>query len=78
MVRHPKRGLPHRADGCSWLQTKALWEEFGPMSGKINDEGVTGDVSFMDALHDGGVPAYLVPISATFHLVAGESREMYV
>ena len=78
MYRHPTRGFQHRADGCSWLQTKALWEEFGPMSDKINAEGVTGDVSYHDKLTDAGIPAYLVPISCTYHLVASESRSLNV
>ncbi len=77
MFRHPTRGLQQRADGATWLMTKALWEEFGPMSNVINAEGVTGDVSFMDALQDGGAPAYLVPISLTYHQCRGESRAIY-
>ena len=76
MFRHPARGLQHRADGATWLMTKVLWEEFGPMRDTINEEGVTGDVDFLDRMGDAGVPAYLVPISATFHLVAGESRDI--
>jgi len=73
--RHPTRGKQMRPDGVTWLQTKALWDEFGPMSDVLNSEGVTGDVSYMDAMYDAGVPGWLVPRSASFHLVAGESRQ---
>ena len=48
--RHPSRGMQARPDGVTWLQTKALWEEFGPLSDEVNAEGVTGDVSYMDSI----------------------------
>ena len=74
--RHPARGLQLRVDGVTWLQTKALWDEFGPLRDDINPEGVTGDVDYMDRLFDAGVPAYLVAPSVSFHLVRGESRDV--
>ncbi len=73
---HPYRGLQLRCDGCSWLQHKSLWEEFGPMPDTINREGVTGDVAYLDAMSDGGIPGYLVPSSVTWHAVRGESRDI--
>ena len=72
--RHPSRGTQQRADGCTWLQTKALWQEFGPLINTINEEGVTGDVSIHDKMTDAGVKSYLVPTSTTYHLVRGASR----
>jgi hypothetical protein len=71
---HPARGMQQRADSVTWLQTKALWEEYGPLSDTINAEGVTGDVSFMDALTDAGIKQYLVPSVTAWHAVRGESR----
>lgn len=73
---HPHKGVQQRADGVTWLQTKKLWEDFGPLLDTINEEGVTGDVSFMDTLTDAGVRQYLIPSSTTYHLVRGESREI--
>lgn len=73
---HPSRGFQMRPDGCTWLQLKALWEEYGPMRGDINQEGCSGDVDYMDRLTDGGVRSYLVPKSITYHLVRGESRDI--
>lgn len=73
---HPKRGMQARPDGCTWLQTKELWERFGPMEDTINDEGVTGDVAYMDRIYDNRVPGYLCPTSVTYHLVRGESRDV--
>jgi len=73
--RHPFRGPQVRPDGCTWLQTKALYDEFGPLEDTINEEGVTGDVAYMDRIYDAGVPGYLVRTSTTYHLVRGESRE---
>lgn len=74
---HPARGIQSRPDGCTWFQTKELWEQYGPMEDTINDEHVTGDVAYMDRLSDAGIPAYLVPPSVTYHLVRGESRDEY-
>ena len=74
--RHPARGLQLRTDGVTWLQTKALWEEFGPLPDTINAEGASGDVAYRDVLFDAGVPAYLVAPSVSFHLVRGESRDV--
>ena len=72
---HPTRGPQTRADGVSWCQTKELWKEFGPISDKI-ENGVTGDVSYMDKMYDAGVPGYLCLRSTAYHLVASESREI--
>lgn len=74
--RHPHRGLQLRPDGCTWLQLKTLWEEFGPLDDVVNYEGVTGDVAYMDRLYDAGVKGFLVPPSTTYHFVRGESREV--
>lgn len=74
--RHPHRGLQLRPDGCTWLQLRSLWEEFGPLDDVVNAEGVTGDVAYMDRLYDAGVKGFLVPPSVTYHLVRGESREV--
>ena len=75
---HPTRGIQLRCDGCTWLQHKSLWEEFGPMDDKINKEGVTGDVGYMDRIYDSGIVGYLVPSAPTWHAVRGESREIQV
>lgn len=75
--RHPARGAQARPDGCTWLQTQDLWEEFGPMEDHVNAEGVTGDVAYMDRMYDAGVPGYLVRLALTYHLVRGESRGQY-
>jgi hypothetical protein len=74
--RHPARGIQLRPDGCTWLQKKSLWDQFGPLEDRVNQEWVTGDVDYMDRLDDAGVPGYLVPTSTTYHLVRGESREI--
>jgi hypothetical protein len=73
--RHPTRGSQKRPDGVTWLQEKSLWEKFGPLSDELNEEGVTGDVSYMDKIYDSGVMGYLCPRSISYHLVQGESRE---
>ena len=71
---HPARGAQTRPDSCTWLMTKALWQQYGPMKDHVNNEGVSGDVSFMDTLTDAGIKQYLVMNSILFHLVRGESR----
>ena len=38
---HPTRGMQTRPDGCSWLMTKALFNEFGQMSDHVNEEGAS-------------------------------------
>lgn len=73
---HPARGMQIRPDGVSWLQTRALWEEFGPLPNDVNAEGVTGDVAYMDKLYDAGIKGHLVMPCTSFHLVRGESREV--
>lgn len=82
--QHPARGKQTRPDGVTWLQTKELWEEFGPMEDVLNDEKVTGDVAYMDRLYDGvaadgskvdPVPGFLVPRSISYHLVQSEARQ---
>lgn len=72
---HPKRGAQIRPDGLTWLQSRKLWEKFGPMRGDINEEGVTGDVDYMDRMTDAGVPQYSVRSCLSFHLVRGETRQ---
>ena len=74
--RHPSRGTQRRPDGVTWLQEKVTWEKFGPLSDEINQEGVTGDVSYMDKIYDAGIVGYLCPRSISYHLVQGESRDI--
>ena len=76
LFTHPTRGLQARPDGCTWLQTRRLWEQFGPLPDQINQEQVTGDVAYIDTLSDAGMGSYVVPRSITYHLVRGESREV--
>jgi hypothetical protein len=73
---HPTRGMQLRPDSCTWLQARALWEEFGPLDDVITAEGVTGDVAVHDRMTDAGIKGYLVMKSTSFHLVRGESREV--
>lgn len=73
---HPARGGQIRPDGVTWLQTRALWEEFGPLDDTVNAEWVSGDVSYMDRIYDAGIKGYLVMPCTSFHLVRGESREV--
>jgi len=73
---HPTRGTQLRPDGVTWLQAKEVWEKHGPMSDDINEEGVTGDVSYMDKLYDNGIAGLQVPCSLSYHLVRGESRDV--
>jgi len=72
---HPTLGQQRRPDGCSWLQTRELWAEFGPLSDSLQHGVITGDVSYMDALYDAGITGYLVRTASTYHLVRGSSRE---
>lgn len=74
--QHRSRGIQIRPDGVSWIQSKKLWEKFGPLNDTLNDEGVAGDVSFMDKLKDNGVKQYLSTRSISYHLVRGESRDI--
>lgn len=73
---HPTRGAQTRPDGTSWLMTKALFNEFGPMLDCINEEGVSGDVGIHDRMTDAGVKQYLVMNSINYHLVRAESRSI--
>lgn len=72
---HPTRGRQRRPDGVTWLQTKALWNEFGPMNDRVVD-GVAPDVAYMDRIYDAGVPGYLCLTASSYHVVRGESREV--
>jgi len=72
---HPTRGRQRRADGVSWLQTRSLWEEFGPMNDRVVN-GVAPDVEYQDRITDAGVPSYLCLTATSYHLVRGESREI--
>mgnify|MGYP001608992602 FL=1 len=72
---HPTRGRQRRSDGVTWVQTKALWDEFGPMNDRVVD-GVSPDVAYRDRLQDAGVPSYLCLTATSMHLVRGESREV--
>lgn len=62
-------GIINRPDGCSWLQTKAMWEKYGPLP--VMEKGFTGDVIIHDRYQLAGVPAFLVRDSITYHLVQG-------
>jgi hypothetical protein len=73
---HPVKGMEQRPDGCTWLQTKALWEVFGPLADTVIPPGIAGDVDYMDRLYDAGVEGYLLPRSVCFHLVQGEYRTL--
>lgn len=72
---HPTRGRQRRSDGVTWLQTRALWDEFGPLPNAVVN-GVAPDVAYRDRLQDAGVPSYLCLTAASYHLVRGESREV--
>ncbi len=74
--QHPTRGMQQRADAVTWLQTRALWDEFKPMKDHINEEGVSGDVDWFDRMADAGIKSYLVPAVTNFHLCRGESRSI--
>ena len=66
-------GTPHdRTDGCSWLQSKALFKKHGPMP--YMQAQWTGDVIIHDRYEEAGVPNLLVGNCITYHLVRGESR----
>ncbi len=71
---HPTRGGQVRCDSVTWLQAKELWQELGPMPDAINEEGVSGDVAYMDKMMDAGIAQYLVPSVTAWHAVRGESR----
>lgn len=72
---HQWKGRQRRSDGCTWLMTKALWEEVGGMPDAVM-HGVAPDVAFRDRLSDMGVASYLCFTATTMHLVRGESREV--
>jgi len=66
-------GFPHnRTDGCSWLQSRKLFKQHGPMP-PIRG-GITGDVLIHDAYERAGIPNFLVGDCITYHFVRGESR----
>lgn len=54
------------ADGCSWLQSKALYKEFGPMLPRM--EYGTGDITLMMRYRKAGVPILICGNSTTYHL----------
>lgn len=64
---------PHnRTDGCSWIQSKELFKQYGPMPYM---EGCwTGDVIIHDRYERAGISNLLVGNAITYHLVKGESR----
>jgi hypothetical protein len=64
---------PHnRTDGCSWYQSKELFNKFGPMPPL---EGRwTGDVIIHDRYQRAGIQDYLVGNCITYHLFRGERR----
>lgn len=61
-----------RGDGCSWIQSKKLFEKFGPM--RPVTMGFTGDVVIHDKYERAGIPSYIAGDAITYHLVRGESR----
>lgn len=73
---HPRRGFQMRPDGVSWLQSKEVWEKYGPFCKGYSPEGTAPDVYYIDTLNDNGVMSYLVPNSMSHHLCRGESRDI--
>lgn len=63
---------PPRTDGCSWLQRRDHFKQFGPMP--TIRAGVTGDVLIHDAYQRAGIPNFLVGDCITYHFVRGESK----
>lgn len=59
-----------RADGCSWLQSKALFKKFGPMPVRYAN-GLTGDIGLFEKYRDAGVPIRIVGNSTTYHFSRG-------
>lgn len=64
-----------RADGASWIQSKALFQEYGPMppiytSGRM--AGKTGDIGYMEKMRDAGIQFYIIGDSHTYHFAQGE------
>lgn len=54
------------ADGCSWLQSKALYAKFGPMLPRM--EYGTGDITLMMRYRNAGIPIRICGSSTTYHL----------
>lgn len=60
-----------RADGASWIQSKRLFREYGPMPPRYSN-GLTGDIGIMEKMRSGGVEFYIVANSTTYHISQGE------
>jgi len=60
-----------RADGASWIQSKALFESFGPMPPRYPN-GLTGDIGIMEKMRQNGVQFYMIGNSTTYHISQGE------
>lgn len=60
-----------RADGASWIQSKRLFEQFGPMPPRYSN-GLTGDIGIMELMRGYGVQFYIIGNSTTYHISQGE------
>lgn len=64
----------YRTEGCSWLQDKKLWKQYGPMPDTVMAGGITGDVWLNRRYQDEGISDFLVGDCITYHFVRGESK----
>lgn len=60
-----------RADGASWIQSKRLFRQWGPMPPRYSG-GLTGDIGIMEKMRSGGVEFYIIGNSTTYHISQGE------
>lgn len=68
-----QRGLASndRADGASWIQSKRLFREYGPMPPRYSNN-LTGDIGIMERMREHGVEFYIIGNSTTYHISQGE------
>jgi hypothetical protein len=71
-INQPGLASNDRADGASWIQSKRLFKQFGPMPPRYSN-GLTGDIGIMERMRKHGVNFYVVGDSITYHIVKGES-----
>jgi hypothetical protein len=55
-----------RADGASWIQSKALFKKYGPMP-VFYPNGLTGDIGICEVMRTNGVKFYIIGNSTTYH-----------
>ena len=67
----PRLASNDRADGASWIQSKRLFREYGPMPPRYGN-GLTGDIGIMEKMRDHGVEFYIIGNSTTYHISQGE------